>query len=474
MVAFGAGLRLYGDQVKNLPIDAISNSAQAGKALADLAESLPKSDGWAQSILGSKDIGNFGSKLEAFGKGLNAYGVQVAELPVDKISESAKVGKALSKLAESLPKSDGWSQTIFGSQDLESFGTRLKSFGESLKAYGDQVANIQVETISNSVEAFKQLVSLAKELTGVDFGGMKKFGKALISINKSGVDNFVNAFSGSADDFKNAGENVVTNLVKGINAKKSVLASAGSNAMDHFAGGITKNLKVVVDKLKWIITNAVAAAKGYYSEFYSAGGYLGEGLVNGINAKKTAVYNAGFALGQKAVQGEKDGQASKSPSKLTIKAGKWLGEGLVIGIKKMYSKVYDSGHSLGETAVDSITTTVSRIADAIDSDIDAQPTIRPVLDLSDVRAGASSISGMFDANPSVGVLSNVRAISSMMNGNQNGGNDDVISAIKDLGNKMSGKSGDTYQINGITYDDGSNVSDAVATLVRAVRVERRR
>lgn len=474
LVALGAGLRLYGDQVKNLPIDAISNSAQAGKALADLAESLPKSDGWAQSILGSKDIGNFGSKLEAFGKGLNAYGVQVAELPVDKISESAKVGKALSKLAESLPKSDGWSQTIFGSQDLESFGTRLKSFGESLKAYGDQVANIQVETISNSVKAFKQLVSLAKELTGVDFGGMKKFGKALLSINKSGVDNFVNAFSGSADDFKNAGENVVTNLVKGINAKKSVLASAGSNAMDHFAGGITKNLKVVVDKLKWIITNAVAAAKGYYSEFYSAGGYLGEGLVNGINAKKTAVYNAGFALGQKAVQGEKDGQASKSPSKLTIKAGKWLGEGLVIGIKKMYSKVYDSGHSLGETAVDSITTTVSRIADAIDSDIDAQPTIRPVLDLSDVRAGASSISGMFDANPSVGVLSNVRAISSMMNGNQNGGNDDVISAIKDLGNKMSGKSGDTYQINGITYDDDSNVSDAVATLVRAVRVERRR
>ena len=474
LVAFGAGLRLYGDQVKNLPIDAISNSAQAGKALADLAESLPKSDGWAQSILGSKDIGNFGSKLEAFGKGLNAYGVQVAELPVDKISESAKVGKALSKLAESLPKSDGWSQTIFGSQDLESFGKRLKSFGESLKAYGDQVANIQVETISNSVNAFKQLVSLAKELTGVDFGGMKKFGKALVSINKSGVDNFVNAFSGSADDFKNAGENVVINLVKGINAKSQVLASAGSNAMDHFAGGITKNLKAVVDKLKWIITNAVAAAKGYYSEFYSAGGYLGEGLVNGINAKKTAVYNAGFALGQKAVQGEKDGQASKSPSKLTIKAGKWLGEGLVIGIKKMYSKVYDSGHSLGETAVDSITSTVSRIADAIDSDIDAQPTIRPVLDLSDVRAGASSIGGMFNTNPSVAVLSNVRAISSMMNGNQNGGNDDVISAIKDLGNKMSGKSGDTYQINGITYDDDSNVSDAVATLVRAVRVERRR
>ena len=471
---FGKGLKAYGTQVSELQVDKIKGSADAGKALADLLNSLPKSGGLTQTILGDKDLESFGSKLETFGKGLKAYGLQVTELPIDKIKGSADAGKALTDLLNSLPKSDGLAQTIFGSEDLESFGTRLKSFGESLKTYQDNVANIQVNTISNSIKAFEELVSLAKELTGVDFGGMKKFGKSLLSINKSGVDNFVNAFSGSADDFKNAGENIVTNLVKGINEKKSLLTSAGSNSMDHFADGISKNLKAVVDEVKSIITNAVAEAKGYYTEFYSSGKYLGEGLVHGINAKKKDAYNAGFALGQKAVQGEKDGQKSRSPSKLTIKAGKWLGEGLVIGIEKMYSKVYDSGHNLGETAVNSISTTVARIADAIDYDIDAQPTIRPVLDLSDIRAGASSISGMFGANPSIGVMSNVRAITSMMNGNQNGNNDDVISAIKDLGDKMSGKSGDTYQINGITYNDDSNVSDAVATLVRAVRIERRR
>ena len=33
--------------------------------------------------------------------------------------------------------------------------------------------------------------------------------------------------------------------------------------------------------------------------------------------------------------------------------------------------------------------------------------------------------------------------------------------------------GNTYQINGITYDDGSNVVGAVETLVRAARIERR-
>ena len=79
---------------------------------------------------------------------------------------------------------------------------------------------------------------------------------------------------------------------------------------------------------------------------------------------------------------------------------------------------------------------------------------------------------MFGLNPSVATLSRIGAISSMMN-NQNGANDDVISAIKDLGRKLGNSSGDTYTISGITYDDGSNITDAVKTLVRAAKVERR-
>ena len=61
----------------------------------------------------------------------------------------------------------------------------------------------------------------------------------------------------------------------------------------------------------------------------------------------------------------------------------------------------------------------------------------------------------------------------MMNRNQNGANDDVVSAINDLGKAISNMSGDTYSINGITYDDGSNITNAVQSIVRAARQERR-
>ena len=61
----------------------------------------------------------------------------------------------------------------------------------------------------------------------------------------------------------------------------------------------------------------------------------------------------------------------------------------------------------------------------------------------------------------------------MMNGNQNGTNADVVSAINKLRSDLGKVRGDTYQLGNITYDDGSNISDAVKTLVRAAKVERR-
>ena len=51
-------------------------------------------------------------------------------------------------------------------------------------------------------------------------------------------------------------------------------------------------------------------------------------------------------------------------------------------------------------------------------------------------------------------------------------NSDVISAIKDLKEGLNNNT-TSYTINGITYDDGSNVSSAIETLVRAARIERR-
>ena len=85
------------------------------------------------------------------------------------------------------------------------------------------------------------------------------------------------------------------------------------------------------------------------------------------------------------------------------------------------------------------------------------------------------MSDMLNIGSSVQTLSSIGSISTMMNRrNQNGSNADIVSAIKKLEKVLGNISGDTYQIGDITYDDGSNISDAVKAIVREARVERRR
>ena len=50
----------------------------------------------------------------------------------------------------------------------------------------------------------------------------------------------------------------------------------------------------------------------------------------------------------------------------------------------------------------------------------------------------------------------------------------LTTAINKLRKDLGNIGGDTYVVDGVTYDDGTNVSEAVKTLVRAAKVERRR
>ena len=156
------------------------------------------------------------------------------------------------------------------------------------------------------------------------------------------------------------------------------------------------------------------------------------------------------------------------------KIGSSVPEGFALGIGMMATAVKQSAVDMSSTAINATSDAISKVYDMVSSDIDSQPTIRPILDLADIESGVGTINSLFSEGLSVGTSANLGAISTMMNQrNQNGVNADVISAINELGVKLGNSRGDTYNVNGITYDDGTNISEAVKTLVRAAIVERR-
>ena len=58
-------------------------------------------------------------------------------------------------------------------------------------------------------------------------------------------------------------------------------------------------------------------------------------------------------------------------------------------------KAYDTSANVASMAKSGLTAAITQIAAWIDSDMDTQPTIRPVLDLSDVEDGARRLNTMF-------------------------------------------------------------------------------
>ena len=425
-------------------------------ALAGASKNIDGQAEWAKKIFGDNGLGAFSGDLPTVASNLKSFVDNLGTFGEEKIAtvkSAAGVIQALAKLGESnLNKLATY---------LPSIGVYMVSFADDLVSFCEKLNGTSADSITSSVKTvINDIASIAENSlsemndVGTDLAGAISTG---FSSNKTSMQQAVVSVLNAAKtavtdnvDFKSTGKKLGSSLITGLNDKEEKIKSAA-------------------EKLAKAAKTAITDCK---DDFVEAGKDLGRGLIKGIKDKEEDVYNAGFALGETAVKGEHDGQQSASPSKLTIKAGKWLGEGLVIGIKNMSKKVYNAGYDMGDNAINAVSNAIARISDIVNSDVDSQPTIRPVMDLDNVRSGMDTISRMLGATPSVGVLANVNAISSSMNRGQNGALD-VVSAIKDIGKKLSSSGGDTYNINGITYDDGSNVSNAVKTLVRAARIERR-
>ena len=180
-------------------------------------------------------------------------------------------------------------------------------------------------------------------------------------------------------------------------------------------------------------------------------------------------------MARAAVRAAEEELGEHSPSKVFYRVGDYAGQGFIGGLSDYGRKSYSASAEMARSAKQGLSDSISKIKDVISSDIDAQPTIRPVLDLSNLKTGINAVNGLFDTRESLGVVANVGAINSRMNRNiQNGTNGEVVSAINQLRKDLGENVGNVYNIDGITYDDGSNISEAVKELVRAARVERRR
>jgi hypothetical protein len=331
-------------------------------------------------------------------------------------------------------------------ENLKKFGDKLKDFGGKLKDFSGKIKDLDTG----------KMTTVATKL--------KEFAKSMQDLSKLNLK--VNLYNVVTDG--------VTGMYDAVIGSETAIKSYGKAIITWFSDGVDSQKRTLYTNITTIATDAGSKFQNGYSNAYTGGSYVIDGFVAGIDANVFRAEAAAAAAAEAALEAAKDALGIKSPSREFYAVGEYSGLGFVNALHDFASTSYDAGTEVATYAKDGLSDAISKVSDVINSDMDTQPTIRPVLDLSDVRAGASTIGSLFSTDPTVGVLANVGTISSMMNKRvQNGNNDDVVSAIDKLRKDLGNIGGDTYSINGVSYDAESDVADAVKTIARAIKVGRR-
>ena len=464
LVPFGRAMKDFSDAVSGLKADVIQNSVTAGQALLELANTVPNTGGVVSWFTGDNDLETFGEQLVPFGTAMKNYSLAVTGLDASVVTNSANAAKALVELSNNLPNSGGIVSWFTGDNDIASFGEQLVSFGQSFAAYYNSVSGVDVAKLSGVVVEFRNLVDLANGIKSVDTSGMSTFAQNLTNLGNAGIDGFINAFTNAnsrvstaantmVTTFINAakaqqgnltstfttmingivttftskysqftvmGQTMMTNFISGIRTGDASARSAfvaivsgcltatrnkfyefntvGQTTMTNLIAGIRTKNQLAKDAFVQIINSCLTAIRNKYTDFYNAGKYLVEGFAAGITANTYMAEARARAMARAAAAAAEAELDINSPSKVGYRIGGFFGMGFVNSLIDYTDKSYDAGASVAKSAKEGLRNAVSKIGDFIENGIDSQPTIRPLLDLSDVTEGAGRLSALLSRN----------------------------------------------------------------------------
>lgn len=403
--------------------------------------------------------------MESGAKGIQSIANSIKKLNSVKFDSIISGIKSFTKAMGSLSNKSN-SMSGIGKTISESIIEPINKLGPKLKSAGSKMGSKLAEGLKSS----KGVKSAATSLADSASKGLTTKNSAFKSAGSKMATAFASGLK-TGKGAKSAAKSLVSSASKAVNSNSSSFKSAGSKMATAFASGL-KSGKGASSAAKSMASKAAKAIST--RGFRSAGRDAAKGFANGISANTFMATAKAKAMGEKALKAARKAINSRSPSKEFMKLGRYSAEGFALGIDKDTRLSVKSATRMAVSAMDSTKEAISKIGRLLDSDVNVQPTIAPVVDLTNVEAGAGAINNLLGQDVMLGASANLSAINYGMSRNQNGVNDDVVSAINKLRKDLGNISGDTYQINGVTYDDGSNITDAVHTLVRAAKVERRK
>lgn len=496
--SFGLSIEAYGNAMirfSNAVVDengtvkinprAVDAAYYAGNIFASLTNSLAPQQGVISSLFTSeKDLSDFGTQLEKFGTSVVNFSSTVdGNLGDDPKGMVDDVSYIVTSILGVLPSEENGNKAILDKNLIGKFGDNFKTLGEKIKGFSDKVKNIDETAVTSAAQAINDLSAAGASMESVtttgansfgakltaladamydfstkiadyDFSGLENFAEALVEFAHISIDNYVLAYKDGYKDLYSAGYSAGEITRRGfsdalLDPIEKPMATIMATVMETIANTLNDD-----NKKETIRIGAGNVVSLIIAEFnYRLG--IGPTATNDF-------YNIGVKIIASIIDGMSDKAASARDRAGIIR------DDIYSAFDKKPSP--RASTKANGNALRGLQSAAEDIVNAMSLSTEFQPTIRPILDLSDITSGGKRINSIFDGFDISTSFRLAATSNSMFNANRS----NTISPLDILKN-VSGtpKTVNNYEINGISYDDGSTIANAVLQLINAVRVEER-
>lgn len=488
---FGTSLSGFSGSASGIDGGQMDTVMDVTKKLVALANSMGADNGFAAA---SSNLTTFAQNLMQFGTQFTTgFYSEIASVDAGKITAvstamqvfydmcSKTAGQTIDTsnlvvFADTLgSKMQDLNTKLSGLTGIDTFGTTIVQFGIKLNAFGQYVNTVdtgKMDAVSASIQ--KMYDTMSKCQGSFDTSGMQSYLQNMSSSMGDTMSGVSSSISSASSGATSAMSGLFDGLSSTVQTRSTSLNASfktlGSSMIKSFASAITAGRGSVVSAASNVASAGLPAAKAHYGGYYSAGVYLCAGLAGGIGAGASSAINAASNVAAQALAAAKARLGIHSPSREFYAVGDFAVQGLTNALNDGQKSAQSAGSNVATASLTGLQNSLNMISALMNSGLDTSPTITPVIDDSQVRAGIQRVNTMM-TNLTVG--QNMAMAGASFGINQNGDTSDVVSAINGLRKDILERPQNVYTVNGVTYDDGSTTANAVKTLVRAVKMNGR-
>lgn len=204
------------------------------------------------------------------------------------------------------------------------------------------------------------------------------------------IDAFNKEFASGETDVMSTLTGTIANINKQINPQAEASGKdTGNSYLSGLTGAFGKGSGLED------ISDAVLGSLDQTEGSKTLGGNSGVGFANGLTEKMGDNEQAGALIAWAQQNGYIGAMDIHSPSRVAYRLSGLFSQGLINGMADSESDVADSSRDLAVKMAESIENALTTISAIADEDFSINPTITPVVDMTNVDAAAGSVSDMF-------------------------------------------------------------------------------